>query len=93
MGYTTDELKDWTFWYRDGQGFDKEFSSWEDDQRLGLAFNIIDGGSIKTAADDYTRCLACLNVDENSEVWNGDTGFAACWKAYAGNVFDDNGEF
>lgn len=35
--------------------------------------------------DDVTHCISCLNVDEDSELRNGDKGFAACYKTYTGD--------
>jgi len=38
--------------------------------------------------DDVTHCIACLNVDEDSELRNGDKGFAACYKTYTGDYWN-----
>ncbi len=55
-------------------------------------FNIADGAitldSDPLEADDFIRCLACINTDENGDLRNGDKGFAACWKIWEGDLVD-----
>ena len=91
MHYTTDSLHDETDWVFPGQEFEAGFDTWEGEDRLVLNFEIthLNGifGYLETDEDEV-RCLVCLNVDENSEVRNGDKGFAACYNYIAGNFKD-----
>ena len=91
--YRADNEMDVTKWYEDGSGTEKKIEKWEDEERLTLKFDLSSIDSDPLEADDYIRCLACLNVDENSDLRDGDTGFAACWKVWDGNLFDTNGEY
>lgn len=79
---------DITKWYDDGAGMDSSVESWEDEERLVLGFTVVTETDPTLEADDYIRCLACLNVDENSELRDGDKGFAACYYVYDGDLTD-----
>lgn len=58
--------------------------------QLYLQFEVSYGVTVnpKTGADAQVRCLVCMNVDENSELRDGDTGFAACYNTGEGNFVD-----
>lgn len=91
--YSTDLWTDTTMWFDEDAGLDKKLEKWEDEERLTLLFTISgeedDTLVAPTDADDYIRCLACLNVDENGDLRNGDKGFAACWKIYEGDLTEE----
>ena len=36
------------------------------------------------------RCVVCMNVEEDSELRNGDTGFGACYKTITGSFFNED---
>jgi len=79
-------------WYPDGDGFD-EIKAWEKEERLNIRFDITHTESLPAPADEVVHCLACLNVDENSEPADGDEGFAACYKTTTGDSKDANGKY
>lgn len=59
--------------------------------QLYLEFDIItnvDANPGLTGANEVTRCLVCMNVDENSELRSGDKGFAACYKTETGSYWN-----
>lgn len=93
--YTTKYLKTITEYFdstssNEYSNYEKEFDSFYDDEenKLYLQFSIqvsdedadFNNFSSESEFDDRVRCLVCMNVDENSELWNGDKGFAACYK-------------
>lgn len=99
MLFTTNHLVDYTFWTLDGaenDGYEKSFDSFYDDElnNLYLQFEInwdddINNEAYWTDEDaSATRCLVCMNVDENSELRNGDKGFAACYKPFEGSFWE-----
>jgi len=79
---------DITQWKATGNGFASDLSTWKDEQRLRLYFQITHNEALATLLADHTRCFSCLNVDENGELRDGDKGFAACWKGYEGSWYD-----
>jgi len=79
---------DITQWKATGNGFASDLSTWKDEQRLRLYFEITHNEALATLLADHTRCFSCLNVDENGELRDGDKGFAACWKGYEGSWYD-----
>lgn len=93
MLYTTNFLGTWTDWNTDGDandGWANSFDSWYESEvnQLYLQFEI------PGTDEDYTpdvnkeiRCLVCMNVDENSELRDGDTGFAVCYDNEVGNAW------
>lgn len=90
--YTANNLMDSTYWMQDGQGFEKDYDTWLDDPRLVLSFAVQLPANPSPTLDEI-RCLACLNVDENSELVDGDKGFAACYYDDKGNWIDTNGDY
>lgn len=58
--------------------------------QLYLEFDILTGVASNplSGADEEIRCLVCMNVDEDSELRNGDKGFAACYKTETGSYFN-----
>jgi len=93
--YTTNHLGTLTDWNIAGDannGWTSAFDSWYESEtdQLFLQFeidydtNINDPGYAKYRKEE--RCLVCMNVDENSELRNGDTGFAVCYNNEDGNV-------
>jgi len=45
-------------------GYEEDFSTWEDEQRLTLDFSIYHNeDKPDDKIDEIVRCLACLNVD------------------------------
>lgn len=93
IGYTLDNQEDMTKWYPDGDGYTDEVKGWEDEERLYLLFTVTHTEALPLAADEVVHCLACLNVDENSELRDGDSGFAACYKTSTGNLIDATGKY
>lgn len=92
--YTTNHLRTETDWNADGKennGWEKSFDSWYEDEvdQLFLQFEIYDVVNVNPFVDanKQTRCLVCMNVDENSELRDGDTGFAVCYDNQVGNVW------
>ena len=73
LTYTTEYLLDETMWVDEtvwGK-FESELDSWYDDEmdEVYLQFGIRHGDtSVYAVADEWTRCLVCMNVDENSEL-------------------------
>lgn len=71
--------------------WEKSFDSFYDDklENLYLQFEVSNlatvDGLVTTEAEE--RCLVCMNVDENSELRDGDTGFAACYNTHKGGLF------
>ena len=66
-----------TVWYEDGQGFESDISSWEDENRILIELAISHFYTLPV--DEVVNCVACIDTDENSELRDGDTGFAACY--------------
>ena len=93
--YTTNFLGTWTDWNLDGNendGWENSFDSWYDSEinQLFLQFEIPSVSNDGTHTDGVNkeiRCLVCMNVDENSELRDGDTGFAACYDNEVGNAW------
>ncbi len=93
--YTSDKLASITEWCVDDNcGWESGFDSFYDGENnnLYLQFEIPDlAWSTPWNADaddgDENRCLVCMNVDENSELRDGDTGFAVCYNTKKGNFF------
>lgn len=56
---------DQTIWKEtDLNGYEEDFSTWEDEQRLTLDFSIYHNeDKPDDKIDEIVRCLACLNVD------------------------------
>ena len=52
--------------------------------------NLNDDYSINPEDADMVRCLVCMNVDEDSELSNGDRGFGACYKTITGSFFNED---
>lgn len=90
LKYRTNVLIDTTQWLIEGQGFEKGFDKWEDEERLTLALTIShnDLVSLPAEASQEIRCVACLDVDEDSVLRDGDKGFAACYYTTKGNYYD-----
>ena len=103
--YTTQYLKDYSTWHdltvdptdnRFDVGWESDFDTFYDDEmnQLYLEFDIftnIDANPALTGSDEVTRCLVCMNVDEDSELRSGDKGFAACYKTETGSYFNAAG--
>lgn len=76
MLYTTRHLKTVTEWFdttsaNEYSNWEKEFDSFYDDEedKLYLQFSVDIGyGNWDDVDDDYTRCLVCMNVEEDSEL-------------------------
>ena len=51
----------------------------KEENKLFLQFEIQDVDNWSNT-DDRVKCLVCMNVDQDSELRNGDKGFAACNK-------------
>lgn len=71
MYYPSGIIVDSTIWKdNDNNGFESDdLSSWEDEQRLVLKFELNHGETYPALeADQVVRCLACLNVDQDSEL-------------------------
>lgn len=77
------------------------YSGWETDfdqfyeeemNQLYLEFDIFhdidDDFGVEADDEDAVRCLVCMNVDEDSELRKGDTGFGACYKTITGSFFN-----
>lgn len=65
--YTHDTLEDVTKWYPDADGFTDEVKGWEDEKRLVLYFEVYHAENVIPAStEEVVRCLACLNVDQDS---------------------------
>lgn len=90
MHYRTDVLQDWTDWYLEGQGYESGYETWEDEEKLTLGIEIEHNEAKPAEASQEIRCIACLNVDENSEIRDGDKGFAACYYTTTGNFYDSS---
>lgn len=43
--------------------------------------------------NNQIRCLVCMNVDENSELRDGDKGFAACYRPFTGSFWSSSDSF
>ena len=85
--YTTNKLQTLTEYFEPTSdnwysNYEKDFDSFYDDEenKLYLQFEIYVGGNTWDENQDNTKCLVCMNVNENSELKDGDTGFAACYK-------------
>jgi len=84
----------------DNCGWESAFDSWYEGEMKNLYLQFeVSGASSDLAnqdwAADYTldaeeRCLVCMNVDENSELRDGDTGFAVCYNTAEGNMLQRN---
>lgn len=91
--YTTNHLGTWTDWDADGDensGWENTFDSWYENEmdQVVLQFEIPSVSNDHTADDNREiRCLVCMNVDENSELRDGDTGFAVCYDNEEGNAW------
>ena len=93
--YTTNHLATWTDWCDDENcGWESSFDSFYEGEmkNLYLQFEIpgLDWSTPYNADaddDDENRCLVCMNVDENSELRDGDEGFAVCYNTKKGNFF------
>lgn len=100
MSYTTKYLFDYTSWYDpadsnynyyDDAGWEYDFDKFYDDEmnQLYLEFSIDHGIGAEANNEDRVRCLVCMNVDEDSELRNGDKGFGACYKVITGSYSDE----
>lgn len=96
IGYSTNHLYTATEWCtNDNCDWEKKFDSFYDDKlnNLYLQFEVSGLAAVAeaTALDAEDRCLVCMNVDENSELRDGDTGFAACYNTHKGGLFVTTG--
>jgi len=90
---TTSHLATYTEWCDNANcGWESSFDSFYEGENMNLylQFEIPSVPSTNFDGDLTTqkeRCLVCMNVDENSELRDGDTGFAVCYKTKTGNFF------
>jgi len=57
---------------------------------LTLGVSVAHGETKPAEATQEIRCVACLSVDEDSVLRDGDKGFAACYYTTKGNFLDAN---
>lgn len=76
--YTNNKLRDVTDWCDDDNcGWESGFESYYEGENKNLFLQFEIGGTVNPTntadeTDGEVRCLVCMNVDENSELRDGD---------------------